>query len=172
MGRGGTIAEIGVALGDFSLWLLEHVRPTRFVGIDIFNGHEFESFWGRSRADVFGSGTHEAFYRRRVAGTPIEVRQGISWEQLSTFPDHTFDLIYLDADHRYWAVRQDLEAAAPKVRPGGIIVCDDYIVHDHIGNVECGVIPAVNEFVAARGYEVLAYAFGRWTFGNIAFRVS
>lgn len=36
------------------------------------------------------------------------------------------DFLYVDADHGYEGVRADLEAWAPHVRPGGLVVGDDY----------------------------------------------
>jgi hypothetical protein len=42
------------------------------------------------------------------------------------FADGWFDLVFLDADHRYRAVRDDLKAWIPKVWSGGIVACHDY----------------------------------------------
>jgi predicted O-methyltransferase YrrM len=36
------------------------------------------------------------------------------------------DYLYIDADHSYDGVRADLRAWVPKVRPGGLILGDDY----------------------------------------------
>jgi predicted O-methyltransferase YrrM len=36
------------------------------------------------------------------------------------------DCLYVDADHSYEAVRADLEAWVPHVKPGGLILGDDY----------------------------------------------
>ena len=58
-----------------------------------------------------------------------------------TFPlyeDKTFDLIFIDADHRYEAVKKDIENWLPKLKKGGTICGHDY------GNWE-GVGRAVNE---------------------------
>jgi predicted O-methyltransferase YrrM len=41
-------------------------------------------------------------------------------------PDSSLDFVYIDAGHDYNNVKCDLAAWAPKVRPGGIIVGDDY----------------------------------------------
>ena len=52
--------------------------------------------------------------------------------------DNLFDLIFIDADHRYEAVKQDLQDWLPKLKKGGTICGHDY------GNWE-GVGRAVNE---------------------------
>ena len=39
------------------------------------------------------------------------------------------DFVFIDADHRYEAVKQDIEAWLPKIRMGGILAGHDYSVH-------------------------------------------
>jgi len=69
------------------------------------------------------------------------------------FPDASFDWIYVDGNHLYEYVRADLERYDPKVKPGGLIAGDDYGVR---GWWDDGVTRAVDEFVEARGYEVVS----------------
>jgi predicted O-methyltransferase YrrM len=54
------------------------------------------------------------------------------------FEDNTFDLVFIDANHTYPAVVNDLKAWIPKVKPGGIIAGHDY-------GEPCGVKQAVDE---------------------------
>lgn len=42
------------------------------------------------------------------------------------FPKEYFDLIFIDADHSYKSVRQDIKCWLPRVRKGGIISGHDY----------------------------------------------
>lgn len=44
----------------------------------------------------------------------------------ATFWSAPIDFLYVDADHSYEGVRADLVAWVPHVRPGGLIVGDDY----------------------------------------------
>ena len=55
---------------------------------------------------------------------------------------HSLDLVFIDGDHSYDAVVDDIEAWEPKVRPGGVLGGHDFAV-----NFE-GVIRAVTEWVA------------------------
>jgi predicted O-methyltransferase YrrM len=50
------------------------------------------------------------------------------------------DLIYIDGAHDYRAVRADLRAYWPLLRPGGTMIGDDFTTHWH------GVVRAVSEF--------------------------
>src|SRR5262249_38187446 len=42
------------------------------------------------------------------------------------FDDGAFDWVYLDANHSFRTVREDLEAWWPKIRPGGLFAGHDY----------------------------------------------
>jgi predicted O-methyltransferase YrrM len=62
------------------------------------------------------------------------------------------EYLYVDAAHSYEAVRADLRAWAPKMRPGGLLLGDDY------GNRAFpGVKAAWDEFEQAGGYQFTRY---------------
>ena len=56
------------------------------------------------------------------------------------------DLIHLDAAHEYADVAQDIRVWWPLVRPGGVLLGDDYDP-----GTWPGVVRAVNEFAAREG---------------------
>lgn len=64
-----------------------------------------------------------------------------SLEAAATYEDNSLDFVFIDADHSYEAVRADIIAWWPKVKPGGIISGHDY----HMGAP--GVINASNELL-------------------------
>ncbi len=68
------------------------------------------------------------------------------------FAQQTFDLVFIDGRHDYDSAKRDLELAAKLIRPGGIIICDDY-THPKNG-AEYGVKQAADEYVANAGPEV------------------
>lgn len=49
-----------------------------------------------------------------------------SIEAAKLFPNEYFDMVYIDADHSYPAVTQDIKAWFPKVKNGGILGGHDY----------------------------------------------
>ena len=67
------------------------------------------------------------------------------------FTDGTLDLVYIDADHRYPAVKRDIELWRPKVVPGGFITGHDY---------RSGVKQAVDE--AFPGVHVECFCDSSW----------
>lgn len=61
------------------------------------------------------------------------------------FDDHYFDLVYLDANHKYESVYEDISLWLSKVRPGGYICGHDYLDGD-LPEGKFGVKSAVNDF--------------------------
>ena len=49
-----------------------------------------------------------------------------SIEAATIFPNFYFDLVYIDADHSYNAVKQDINNWSRKVKQGGILAGHDY----------------------------------------------
>jgi len=49
-----------------------------------------------------------------------------SLEAAKIFPKKYFDLVFIDADHTYESVTQDIEAWAPLIKEGGLITGHDY----------------------------------------------
>jgi len=169
---GAAIAEVGVAMGDFSEFLLQTVAPSRFVAIDTFTMHEAPAHWGTPSATLFDNKTHLGFYRDRFAsrGSQVQVMPGWSHVALAELADASFDLIYLDAGHDYDSVRQDAGVAASKLRPDGFLVFNDYIMFDHMSGTPYGVVPVVNELVVSGAWRVVGLALQQHMFCDIALR--
>jgi hypothetical protein len=65
---GGVIAEVGVARGDFSVYLLNELRPKKFVAIDIFTLHEQHLVGaGLQSSKYLDNMTHLDYYKKRFA---------------------------------------------------------------------------------------------------------
>lgn len=56
------------------------------------------------------------------------------------FSSNSLDFVYIDGDHSYKAVTSDLESWFDKVRSGGLVSGDDYVVF-------LSTASAVNDFV-------------------------
>lgn len=140
-------AEVGVCTGRFSRELCDGIPSlTELLCIDpwmAFNGNRPEG-WGR----------HQAFHDANLAEAqarlaPCEAARIIRAESLEAAQDvapASLDFVYIDGNHRFDAVMQDLIAWGSKVRPGGIVSGDDYYIwREH----EKGVVLAVDAYVEA-----------------------
>ena len=61
------------------------------------------------------------------------------------FEDNSIDAIYIDGDHTYRGVIKDIKYWAPKVKPGGLIVGDDYLTFSGVKKAVNQVFPNFNE---------------------------
>lgn len=124
-------AEIGVYEGRFSELILSITRPKKLHLIDPWK-YEADpayerSFYGKSkghsqaRMDGMYESVVKCFKSKRV-----EIHRDASAACSSRFPDNYFDWIYIDGNHLYEFVKQDLESYFPKIKSGGIVAGDDY----------------------------------------------
>lgn len=120
---------------------------------------------------------HYPNYRRHSRETPQDVTYGIaqqsvkgfdatlirktSMDALADFPDESLDFVYIDANHAFPYVAQDIYEWQRKVRKGGIISGHDYFNCNHhpYWLRVCHVKYAVDVCVKLFGVETF-YIFG------------
>ena len=84
----------------------------------------------------------EDAFDKRFSGSPVVVKiKKMSSDAVALFEDCGSDFIYIDGNHQYDYVKQDLQLYVPKIKPGGIIAG-----HDYGGPTTPGVTQAVDEF--------------------------
>jgi hypothetical protein len=171
LAAGGTIAEIGVAHGEFSEFLLAQLAPKALVAFDFFHMHEAGSLWGKDTRQLLQGMNHLEFYkyRFRSRGDQVVTEPGVSYLTLSKYPDRTFDMIYVDASHDYPSVKRDADLALDKVKSDGFLVFNDYIMYDHLIGEPYGVVQVVNQILVERDLTVYGLALERHLFCDIAF---
>ncbi|WP_341319323.1 class I SAM-dependent methyltransferase [Paraburkholderia sp. IMGN_8] len=167
---GGVIAELGVAAGDFSQFMMDKLQPKKFVAIDLFDMHKYPVIWGKPSTELFENKTQLEYFRMRFASKMdrIATEEGPSYDMLDKYPDGFFDLIYVDAGHDYESVKRDAEVSARKVKKSGTIVFNDYVLYDPFGEGPYGVVQAVNELVTAGPWRVAGFALEKNMFCDIA----
>ena len=159
----GTGAEIGVLKGVFSEHILRTWKGSTLFSIDAwrnFNVDEYVDINNRSNDE-------QTLY---YAKTTLRLRsfgdRSIVWRMTSEqatiiIPDNTLDFCYIDADHSYDGVKNDLDIWLPKIKLNGIICGHDYIedgLHydKNDGKLigDFGVQKAVKEFAARDNWDV------------------
>lgn len=134
---GGVVGEVGTLEGAFARAIIEAASPSALHLMDF-------DFTRVPRALLEEARVH--------------AHAGDSAETLHAFPDHFFDWLYIDADHSYAGVMRDIKAAAPKVRPGGFLVFNDFAHIDPLLG-SYGVHRAVCEFAVEQRWPFRLWSF-------------
>lgn len=148
MPKGGTVAEIGVADGDFSAQILEICSPDRIHLVDP---------WGEEAVAAYSDASFQRVSHRfsdEIANGYVEINRGYSYDVLKDFPDDYFDWVYVDGAHDYAGVKRDLDLCWRLVKSGGFIAGHDYV--RWAGPAQrYGVVEAVNEFLRETASELI-----------------
>ena len=100
---------------------------------------------------------YHAVRRRFVNETEsgqVEILRGTITDVVRAIPDLSLDFAYVDGDHRFEGVLNDLRRISAKIKPGGVIFLDDYVVGHWWAD---GVVRALNAFLgeAATEWQIL-----------------
>lgn len=172
--------EIGVFKGEWSQYVLENWDGTLYM-IDPWRplGEEYD--------DASNHANHMDAYERAMESIRgFEDRafmlRGLSEQLVEIFEDESLDYVYIDGNHAYDYVVQDMKLWWPKLKKGGLFSGHDYLLMDweyqpekgdadnrkdkHMWTNDgsdrplqyaglFGVNPAVEEFCEANGIETL-----------------
>jgi len=144
--KGGIMAEIGVFQGTFSKILRSLLSPSRLYLMDLFQGickdgnHMISCDMEQSYVQL------QEFAKKYPEVTVVK---GDSSTLLCSFPENTFDMIYIDGDHSYQGYKKDLEAAYKVLKPNGWLMGHGYDLNMKKTNttLNIGVQQAVDEFL-------------------------
>ncbi len=139
--KGGIGAEIGVWEGDFSQQALDGCSPTKLYLVDPWEKNNDKTNAGstvaRSQTEI--DAVHDAVAERFAGDERVEIIRQRSADAAIALRGTEFDWVYVDGDHSYQAVAEDLAAWWQNVKPGGVL-------SGHDMNKE-GVRIAVLEFI-------------------------
>ena len=168
------VAEVGVAYGDFSRFLIDQLKPRAFHAYDLFRFHEERLIWSRPPAEILKGLTHKAFYEQRfereIANGQVEVFEGDSAANLNEREDALYDIIYVDGDHSYSGVLRDATAAIKKLKPDGLLIFNDYVLYDNLAHIPYGIVYVVNDLCVNQGWKITHFAFERNMFCDVVIR--
>jgi hypothetical protein len=142
------VLEIGVWKGRSShailSAMLEGTQPINSKYFAIDN-------WSKDSNEDIKEVMHDFFHLCKNFGHSIgiEIYDRSSIEVIPLFPDDYFDLVFLDGDHSYETLIQELKMIYPKVHKFGFILGHDYRIL-----VQDRVVKAVNEFFGSGNFSV------------------
>jgi predicted O-methyltransferase YrrM len=139
----GRFIEIGSWLGKSTCFMAEVIKennlPVKFYTVDTFLG-EINATDQQEIVQKEGGNIYNRFLHNMKDGGVLDYVTALmmtSEEASKLFDDESFDFIFIDAEHLYENVKQDLNNWYPKLKKGGIFAGHDY---------REGVQKAVDEF--------------------------
>lgn len=120
--------EIGTDQGQFAEVLCKTIPALELFCIDPWKaeayepGYQPESF---EKQEYFDKRYEEA--KERVKDFSCKLIRKTSMEALDSFPDNSLDFVYIDGNHDFLNVTQDMHFWYKKLRKGGILSGHDYV---------------------------------------------
>lgn len=126
-------AEIGVKKGDYSEIICKQVPDLTYYCVDMWDLVE----------DKYQHRRRRYLRKAQQVLSPYNVKfiKKKSLDAVKDFEDRSLDFVYIDADHTFDNVVQDIIQWSAKVKHGGIIAGHDYFQH-----IYGGVVPAVDAY--------------------------
>lgn len=155
IGAEAEAVEVGVLTGLYSSQILRRLSPRILHLVDPWerqSRREYSDFhtWTQGRWNI----ARRACERRlQKFSDRVVFHQAKSIDIVEEFGDGSLDFVYLDGNHRYSSVLEDLEAWVKKVRRGGILAGHDFgFSEEDAAHMHPDVRRAVREFCASMGY--------------------
>lgn len=117
--------ELGTHNGDLLFALLDNIPFLSMTGVDIWENQDSSVYdeyqyvdWARMYQNVLCRA--EIYGKERV-----QIIKGLTSDVACRIKDESFDFIFIDANHSYEAVKQDILLWTPKVTQLGLITGHD-----------------------------------------------
>jgi hypothetical protein len=153
----GLGVEVGVMEGVYTEYLARETGLTIY-GVDAWRSFDEHDYQDGNNADDDIQNKRYIKAARRLAGLNARLIREESVPAANQFDRGSLVLVYIDANHRYERVMQDLLAWYPKLARGGIFAGHDYLDCDRYEpyRLRCDVKRAVDEFAACLDVDVLS----------------
>ena len=152
--------EIGVHKGDFSQLLLKSLEPKKLVLVDpwiaesneVYNSSLYGNLQGDGQniQDIYYSDVLKRF-EKEVKNHQIEIFRKKSSEVFKIL-DYEFDLIYIDGNHLFEFVLEDVNNSLKIINENGFIILDDYKI---VGWWNDGVTKAISKLKGEKKIKII-----------------
>ena len=148
--------ELGVYKGEYSREILSRYSGVLHL-VDPWEG-DFVGLEPQKWSSVYSKclDNLEVFKDRYV------IHRKLSIDAVNDFEDRSLDFVYIDADHQYEHVCQDISIWYPKLRVGGIMSGHDFLADGFIEDIEQGVNRAVWLYCGIFGVKVHLTNENKW----------
>lgn len=114
-------AEIGTEQGAYADCLLTKIPSLKLYCIDCWESYPEYRENMQAKIDVYEQKT-----RNRLAGKNCEIIKKYSMDAVNDFDDNSLDFVYIDGNHEFQQVTNDIAEWSKKVKVGGIIAGHDF----------------------------------------------
>jgi len=138
--------EIGITRGELSQVLLRMVPGiTEYHAIDPFVGNYDNANDAMSKVlaavNAPDKWANAVIHTMKDFGCKFKLHKGLSGDMVKDFKLASVDCVFIDGDHRYEGVKLDIKLYTSVVKPGGLLIFDDYTWQF------MGIVRAVDELV-------------------------
>lgn len=154
-------AEVGIFRGHFANALLPIVKPKMYHMIDPWKhrkGWKRYDYKGRLLTNQENVDWMYEDICKEFNKPNVKIHRAYSYDIIDEFDDEYFNFVYIDGDHNYHMVLQDLRLFYPKLKVGGIMAGDDW-------NIKGGRVKrAVKDFTREVGVKKFNVRTGQFWF--------
>jgi len=118
-------AEIGTSKGRYAQWLFSRIKGLKLYCVDPWEVYPRYV----EMHDAEGQKIYDEIYEQakaRLSGKNVEFIKKYSADAVKDFEDESLDFVYIDANHGFEWVVQDIAEWERKVKFGGIVAGHDY----------------------------------------------
>lgn len=118
-----TVVELGTHYGVSLFALVQAVEDfglhATVHAVDTWLGDEYAGYYGDEVFDVFRSSLEF------VGSRSVRLHRMRFEDALLNFGDESIDLLHIDGNHSYEALKEDFETWLPKIKPNGLVLLHD-----------------------------------------------
>jgi predicted O-methyltransferase YrrM len=151
------VAEIGVYKGGSTVYMLENFDIQMYYAIDPFV--LYDGYYEGTVINWFneignGDKCYEKVKELLSKYHNVELIREYSHEASKSIKDNELDVCYIDGNHKYEYVYQDIGCWFPKIKEGGVICGDDVFLPDVIRAVRYFFDDEFDIFIGKRSWLV------------------
>lgn len=140
-------AEIGVAEGYLSEAMCQTIPNLELWCIDIWHHYRGNRWSGSTERNEH----HFKVATERLSKYNTHIMREMSMDAVKKFELYSLDFVFIDANHKFDYVMEDLINWTRRVRVGGMVSGDDYYAFKRDHQDYGGVVEAVNAYTKAHG---------------------
>jgi hypothetical protein len=141
--KDGVYCELGVWYSDNIKGFLANCTPSKLYAVDVFEDVNIITVTNCATHDQY-SEMYKIIKELESTNSNLEIIKDFTTNASKLVEDNSLDFIYIDSDHSYEGVVEDLLNWVTKVKKGGIISGHDHF--EYTSGYAFGVVKAVAEF--------------------------